>query len=77
MQVIDNKGVESMAKFQICEGRGRDKVLGSVSRLIQSGHTVVCQAPEVGSHITNNSNGYKTSKTPKSPKNPKHPNLVF
>lgn len=60
IRVVDSNGVESMAKFQMCRGLGRDKILASVSRLIQSGHSVVFQAPEYGSYIVNNKNGYNS-----------------
>lgn len=53
-QVVESIGVESMARFQMCRGRGRDNVLAIVSRLLQSGHSVVFQAPEYGSYIGNN-----------------------
>lgn len=60
VQVVDENGSESWAKFQICQGLGRNRILGSVSRLIESGHTVVFRNPELGSYIQNNSNGYRT-----------------
>ena len=60
VQVVDEYGKESWAKFQICKGLGHDKILGSVSRLVESGHTVVFRNPELGSYIQNNANGYRT-----------------
>lgn len=43
MQVVDSNGVESMAKFQICKGLCRNKVLVNVSRLVQNGYSVAFQ----------------------------------
>ena len=60
VQVTDEKGRESWAKFQICKGLGANRILGSVSRLVEAGHSVVFQSPEMGSYIKNNANGYRT-----------------
>lgn len=60
VQVVDDKGNESWAKFQICKGLGANRILGSVSRLVESGHSVVFRSPEMGSYIQNNTNGYRT-----------------
>jgi hypothetical protein len=60
VQVVDEYGIESWAKFQICKGLGQDKILGSVSRLVEAGHVVVFRKPELGSYIQNNMNGYRT-----------------
>ena len=60
VQVTDERGTESWAKFQICKGLGANRILGSVSRLVEAGHTVVFQSPELGSYIKNNTNGYRT-----------------
>jgi hypothetical protein len=60
VQVVDEYGVESWAKFQMCKGLGNDKILGSVSRLVEAGHSVVFRKPELGSYIQNNLNGYRT-----------------
>ena len=59
VQVVDEYGKESWAKFQICKGLGQDKILGSVSRLVESGHSVVFRSPELGSYIQNNANGHR------------------
>ena len=60
VEVVDENGTASWAKFQMCKGLGQEKILGSVSRLVQSGHTVVFRSPELGSYIENNANGYRT-----------------
>jgi hypothetical protein len=60
VQVVDEKGNESWAKFQMCRGLGQNRILGSVSRLVEAGHTVVFRSPELGSYIQNNGNGYRT-----------------
>ena len=60
VEVVDENGTTTWAKFQMCKGLGQDKILGSVSRLVQAGHTVVFRDPELGSYIQNNTNGYKT-----------------
>ena len=39
---------------------GNDKILGSVSRLVEAGHSVVFRKPELGSYIQNNMDGYRT-----------------
>ena len=58
-RVVDDHGTESWPKFQMCR-LGQDKILGSASRLVDSGHSVVFRHPEKRSYIQNNSNGYKT-----------------
>ena len=60
VEVVDENGTTTWAKFQVCRGLGKDKVLGSVSRLVQAGHRVVFQSPELGSYIENVVNGYRT-----------------
>ena len=60
VETIDEHGITSHVKFQMCKGLGEGKILGSVSRMVQSGHTVVFQNPEWGSYIQNNVNKYKT-----------------
>lgn len=60
IQVNDSSGVESMAKFQICNGLGRGNVLASVSSFAQSGHNVVFQEPEYGSCNENTTNASMT-----------------
>jgi hypothetical protein len=60
VKVTDGKGAVSWAKFQMCRGLGKDKVLGSVSRLVEAGHRVVFQDPKYGSYIENVANGYRT-----------------
>ena len=60
VEVVDEYGTCSWAKFQICRGLGQGRILGSVSRLVQANHTVVFQSPELGSYIENNFNGYRT-----------------
>ena len=35
-------------------------ILGSVSRLVEAGHSVVFRSPEMGSYIQNNRNGHTT-----------------
>ena len=60
VEVVDENGTTTWAKFQVFRGLGKDKVLGSVSRLVQAGHRVVFQSPELGSYIENVVNGYLT-----------------
>lgn len=60
VEVTDSNGRISWAKFQICSGLGNDKILASVSRLVQVGHSVVFRSPEAGSYIQNNTTGYRT-----------------
>ena len=60
VQVVDDKGTESWANFQMCEGLGQNRILGSVSRLVEAGHSVVFRSPKLGSYIQNNANGYRT-----------------
>ncbi len=58
--VVDDKGTESWAKFQMCDGLGQKNILWSVSRLVEAGHSVVFRSPELGSYIQNNANGHRT-----------------
>lgn len=51
IEAVDQNSAVSHAKFQMCRGMGRDKVLASVSRLVQSGHSVVFQDPQKGSYV--------------------------
>ena len=41
-------------------GQVTDKIMRSVSRLVESGHPVVFQRPRAGSYIQNDSNGNRT-----------------
>ena len=59
IDVVDANGVATKARFQICSGLSQSKILGSVSRLVQAGHTVVFRNPQKGSYIQNDANGYK------------------
>ena len=60
VQVVDNKGTESWANFQMCKGLGQNRTWGSVSRLVEAGHSVVFISPELGSYTQNNLNGHRT-----------------
>ncbi len=60
VQVGDDKGTEGWAKFQMSKGLRHNRILGSVSRLVEAGHSVVFRSPELGSYIQNNANGYRT-----------------
>ena len=60
VETVDENGVTSWAKFQMCKGLGNGKILGSVSRLVQANHTVVFRDPRWGRYIENNTNGYRT-----------------
>ena len=60
VQVVDELGNETWAKFQMCKGLGQNRILGSVSRLVEAGHSVVFRNPELGSYIQNNANGHRT-----------------
>ena len=60
VEAVDEKGNVSWAKFQMCKGLGQNRILGSVSRLVESGHSVVFRSPELGSYIQNNNNQYRT-----------------
>ena len=44
----------------MCKGLDEGNILGSVSRMVQAGHTVVFRSPELGSYIENNANGYRS-----------------
>ena len=44
----------------MCRGLGQNRILGSVSRLVEAGHSVVFRSPELGSYIQNNWNGHRT-----------------
>ena len=60
VETVDEHGNVNWAKFQICKGLSKGKILGSVSRLVQANHTVVFRDPAWGSYIENNLNGYRT-----------------
>ena len=45
IRVVDDHGTESWAKLQMCTGPGQDKIPGSVSRSVESGHSVVLRHP--------------------------------
>jgi len=60
VETVDENGVTSWAKFQICKGLSGGRILGSVSRLVQSNHTVVFRDPSLGSYIENNVNKYRS-----------------
>ena len=60
VETVDGNGVTSWAKFQICKGLSGGRILGSVSRLVQSNHTVVFRDPSLGSYIENNVNKYRS-----------------
>ena len=60
VEVTDDNGNNTWAKFQMCKGLGHNKILGSVSRLVQAGHNVVFRSPELGSYIENTNNGHRT-----------------
>lgn len=59
MEVHDDNRISSWAKFQVCTGLGKGKTLASVSRLVQIGHWVVLQSPELGSYVENGVDGYR------------------
>ena len=48
VRVVDENCTESWAKFQMCSGLGRDKFLGSGSRLVESGQSVVFRIQSLG-----------------------------
>ena len=48
VRVVDEYSTESRAKFQMCSGLGRDKVLGVVSRLVVSRQSVVLRIQSLG-----------------------------
>ena len=60
VETVDDNGVTSWAKFQMCKGLSGGRILGSVSRLVQSNHTVVFRDPSLGSYIENNDNKYRS-----------------
>ena len=60
VETVDENGVTSWAKFQICKGLSGGRILGSVSRLVQSNHTVVFRDPSLGSYIENNVNKHRS-----------------
>ena len=60
VETVDENGVTSWAKFQICKGLSGGRILGSVRRLVQSNHTVVFRDPSLGSYIGNNVNKYRS-----------------
>ena len=55
-QAEDIVNVEYGTKFQMCRGLGQDRIQGGVSRLVESGHSVVLREPELESYIQNNFN---------------------
>ena len=57
VRVVEDHGTESWVKFQMCKELGQDKMLGSVSRLVESGHSVMFRHPNQGSYNQNNSHG--------------------
>lgn len=57
----DDRGVVSYVKFQMCDGLSENKILGSVSRLVRAGHTVVFQNPKWGRCVVNDPKGEKCS----------------
>ena len=59
IDVVDENGMVTQAKFQMFAGLSQSKILGSVSRLVQAGHTVVFRDPQRGSYIQNDANGYR------------------
>ncbi len=60
VQVVDEPGDESWAKLQMRKGFGQHRILGSVSRLVESGHSVVFRNPELGGYTQNIQNGRRT-----------------
>jgi len=60
VETVDENGVTSWAKFQICKGLSGGRILGSVSRLVQSNHTVFFRDPSLGSYIENNVNKHRS-----------------
>ena len=60
VQVVDARGNESWAKIQMCKGVRQNMILGSVSRLVEAGHSVGFRSLEMGSYIQNNRNGHRT-----------------
>ena len=59
IEIVDGNGVTTQAKFQMCSALCKSKILASVSRLVQAGHTVVFRDPQRGSDIQNDANGYR------------------
>ena len=60
IRVLDDHRTVGWAKFQMCKGLGPDKILGSISRLVESGHPVVFRDPGEGRYTENTSNCYRT-----------------
>ena len=60
VETVDDNGVTSWAKFQMCKGLSSGRILVSVSRLVQSNHTVVFRDPSLGSYIGDNDNKYRS-----------------
>ena len=60
IRVFDDHRKVSWAKFQMCKGLGSNKMLGSISRLLESGHPVVFRDPGEGKYTENTSNCYRT-----------------
>ena len=59
IEIVDSNGTANQLRIQMCDGLSSNKVLGSVSRLVQAGHRVVFQDPQYGSYIENVSNKYR------------------
>lgn len=57
IEAVGRNGIVSQAKFQMCRGLGKDKIIACVSRLVQNGHSVIFHDPQLGSYMVNNSNG--------------------
>ena len=60
IEVMDDNGVMSFMKIQMCDNLDTNKFLASVSRINHAGHRVVFDDPRHGSYIENKSNGSKT-----------------
>ena len=59
IEVMDENGDMSFMKVQMCKDLNKKKLLASVSRTTQVGHTVTVRPPSMGSFIQN----AKTGKT--------------
>ena len=57
---VGDHGTVRWAKFQMCRGLGQDKILRTVSRLVESRHSVVFRHPDQESCTQNISNGCTT-----------------
>ena len=60
IEVMDENGVMSFMKVQMCENLNPKKFLASVSRINQAGHRVVFDDPVSGSYIENKTTGKRT-----------------